>query len=156
MIELLVYLVFVRWRRSKYAVPAMFVAPAVVGVTLLYLYPLLWELNVSFTKMSIRNFFMPGILGLTAEKNIFVAFQNYGLVFTGRVLNDVGFFQLLAIGNYVWLDVNLDGIQGDPAVSLFVSGPPCMGRQRQGMASATAPPVARRSNASASWLRALL
>jgi arabinogalactan oligomer/maltooligosaccharide transport system permease protein len=77
-----------------------------VGIAVLYVYPLLYELNLSFTKMNIRNFIEPGLLGLTwegtplepwgAERDIFVGLQNYVDVFTEPVLKQTGFWQLLA------------------------------------------------------------
>ena len=105
-LEVVLWLIFVKWRHSKLAVPIMFVAPAVIGILILYIYPLLWELNVSFTKMSIRYFVMPGFLGLTGEKNIFVGFQNYINVFTGPVLKNTGFWQLL-LQTIVWTVINV-------------------------------------------------
>ena len=67
-IEVITYLVFVRWRKSRLALPIMLVTPAVIGLLVLYVYPLLWELNVSFTKMSLRYFIDPGFLGLNTEQ----------------------------------------------------------------------------------------
>jgi arabinogalactan oligomer/maltooligosaccharide transport system permease protein len=71
----------------------MLVAPAAVGLTVLIVYPLLWELNVSFTKMSLRNFGNPGFLGL--DRGWFVGLDNYKEVFTLPVLKLTGFWQLL-------------------------------------------------------------
>jgi arabinogalactan oligomer/maltooligosaccharide transport system permease protein len=87
------YLVLVRLLRFKYAVPIMLVAPAAVGLTVLIIYPLIWELNVSFTKMSLRNFGDPGFLGLA--KGWFVGLENYKQVFTDPVLTLTKFWQLL-------------------------------------------------------------
>jgi arabinogalactan oligomer/maltooligosaccharide transport system permease protein len=87
------YLVLVRLLRFKYAVPIMLVAPAAVGLTVLIIYPLIWELNVSFTKMSLRNFGDPGFLGLA--KGWFVGLENYKQVFTDPVLKLTKFWQLL-------------------------------------------------------------
>ena len=105
-IEIVLYVIFVRWRKSKLAVPILFVAPAVVGIGLLYVYPLIWELNVSFTKMNIRNFYNPGFLGLTAEKNIFVGFDNYIQVLTGPVLKQTSFYQLF-LQTIIWTAINV-------------------------------------------------
>ncbi len=105
-LEGVLYLIFVRWRHSRLALPILLVAPAVVGLLLLYVYPLLWELNVSFTKMSIRNFVIPGFLGLTGEKNIFVGLQNYINVFTSPVLKETGFYQLFG-QTILWTVVNV-------------------------------------------------
>ena len=87
------YFFLVRLLKFRYAIPIMLVAPAAVGLSILIVYPLLWELNVSFTKMSLRNFGDPGFLGLA--RNWFVGFENYGQVFTQPVLKLTGFWQLL-------------------------------------------------------------
>ena len=89
LIEAAIYRVYVRGRTrgARLALPVMLLAPAVLGIAVLYIYPLLWELNVSFTKMNVRNFINPGLLGLTwegtilepfgAERDIFVGLDNY-------------------------------------------------------------------------------
>ena len=101
------YVVFVRWRKSRMALPIMFLTPAVLGLLILYVYPLLWELNVSFTKMSIRYFVDPGFLGLdTTKGSIFVGFQNYIDVFTKPVLPQTSFYQLFA-QTIVWTAINV-------------------------------------------------
>ncbi len=83
LLEIFLWLVFVRWRKARLALPIMLLTPAVIGLLVLYVYPLLWEFNVSFTKMNIRNFVDPGFLGLNTEKgSIFVGLQNYIDVFT--------------------------------------------------------------------------
>jgi arabinogalactan oligomer / maltooligosaccharide transport system permease protein len=118
LLEAFLYLVLVRWRRSRLAVPLMLLAPGFVAVLLLYGYPLLYELNLSFTKMNIRNFVQPGLLGLTwegtplegtplaAEKDIFVGFQNYIDVFTKPVLKQTSVYQLFA-QTLVWTVINV-------------------------------------------------
>ena len=106
-LEVFLYLVFVRWRKARLALPIMLLTPAVIGLLVLYVYPLLWELNVSFTKMNIRNFVDPGFLGLDTDKgNIFVGFQNYIDVFTKPVLKQTGFYQLFA-QTVIWTAVNV-------------------------------------------------
>ena len=62
-LEVVLWLILVRWRKARLALPIMLLAPAVIGLLVLYVYPLLWEFNVSFTKMNIRNFVDPGFLG---------------------------------------------------------------------------------------------
>lgn len=115
-IEALLYLTLMRRRKSRLALPIMALAPAVVGIAALYIYPLLWELNVSFTSMGIRNFINPGLLGLTwegtilepfgAERDIFVGLDNYVNVLTGPVLKQTGFWQLLA-QTLIWTIVGI-------------------------------------------------
>ena len=104
-----IYWFIVRKRKDskRLALTTMLLAPAVVGIAILYVYPLYYEFSLSFTKMNIRNFVDPGLFfGLTmegtplapwgAEKDIFIGVQNYIDVFTGPVLKQTGFWQLLA------------------------------------------------------------
>ncbi|MEX1296247.1 MAG: sugar ABC transporter permease [Candidatus Limnocylindrales bacterium] len=100
-----------RTNSARLALPAMLLAPAIVGVGVLYVYPLLYELNLSFTSMSVRNFIDPGLLGLTwegtilepfgAERDIFVGLDNYVNVFTKPILQQTGFWQLF-LQTIVW------------------------------------------------------
>ncbi len=91
---------------KRLALTTMLLAPAIVGIAILYVYPLYYEFSLSFTKMNIRNFVDPGLFfGLTmestplepwgAEKDIFIGLQNYIDVFTKPVLKQTGFWQLL-------------------------------------------------------------
>jgi arabinogalactan oligomer/maltooligosaccharide transport system permease protein len=108
-LELLLYVVVVRWRRSKWSLPIMLLTPAVIGLLLLYVYPLLYELNLSFTKMSLRYFVEPGFLGLDTEKgSIFVGFQNYvDVLDPGKyVLPQTNFYQLFA-QTIIWTVINV-------------------------------------------------
>ena len=52
-LEGLLYLILVRWLKARLAVPLMLLAPAVFGLLILNVWPLIWELNVSFTKMGL-------------------------------------------------------------------------------------------------------
>jgi arabinogalactan oligomer/maltooligosaccharide transport system permease protein len=118
LLEAALYVVLVRWRKSRLAVPFMLLAPGFVAVLLLYGYPLLYELNLSFTKMNIRNFVQPGLLGLTwegtplegtplaAEQDIFVGLQNYVDVFTKPVLQQTSVYQLF-LQTIIWTVVNV-------------------------------------------------
>lgn len=117
-IEAVLYVILVRWRRSRLALPMMLLAPGVVAVLLLYGYPLLYELNISFTRMNIRNFVQPGLLGLTwegtllegsplvAQRNIFVGIDNYVNVFTQPVLRQTSVYQLFA-QTIIWTIINV-------------------------------------------------
>jgi len=106
-LEAIIYFYKTRRRTvsARLALPAMLLAPAILGIGLLYVFPLLYELNLSFTKMNVRNFIDPGLLGKTwegtilepfgAERDIFVGFDNYINVFTKPVLQQTTFWQLL-------------------------------------------------------------
>ena len=103
-LEGVLYLIFAKWLNLRAAVPIMLVAPALVGLLVLILWPLLWELNVSFTGMSLRNFRDPGLLGLGT--NLFVGIDNYVQVFTQPVLQTTGFWQLL-LQTVLWTVINV-------------------------------------------------
>ena len=103
-LEGLLYLLLVRLVKTRYAIPIMLVAPAVLGLLILIGYPLLWELNVSFTNMSLRNFKNPGFLGLS--NGMFVGVENYVQVFTEPVLKLTGFWQLFA-QTILWTSINV-------------------------------------------------
>jgi len=118
LIEAVLYLVLVRWRKSRMALPFMLLAPGIIAILVLYGYPLLYEFNLSFTKMNIRNFVEPGLLGLTwegtilegtplaAEEDIFVGLQNYIDVFTMPVLRQTSVYQLF-LQTIIWTVVNV-------------------------------------------------
>lgn len=100
-LEGVLYLVLVRWLKWRLALPILLIAPALIGLLALIVYPLLWELNVSFTNMSLNRLCDPGLtLGLFAEcpansgENMFVGVDNYIRVFTQPVLQVAGFFQV--------------------------------------------------------------
>jgi arabinogalactan oligomer/maltooligosaccharide transport system permease protein len=103
-LEGLLYVLLIRVIKTRYAVPIMLVAPAALGLLILIGYPLLWELNVSFTKMSLRNFKDPGFLGLAND--MFLGLDNYVEVFTKPVLKLTGFWQLFA-QTVVWTSINI-------------------------------------------------
>ncbi len=105
-IEIVLWVVLVRWRKARLALPIMLLTPAVIGLLVLYVYPLLWEFNVSFTKMNIRNFVYPGFLGLNSDPPIFVGLDNYVNVFTKPVLKQTGFWQLFA-QTVIWTAINV-------------------------------------------------
>jgi len=97
-LEGILYLILVRWLKARLALPILLIAPAFVGLVALIVYPLLWELNVSFTNMSLNRLCDPGIpAGLLAEcrgERMFIGLDNYINVFTRPVLQAAGFFQV--------------------------------------------------------------
>jgi arabinogalactan oligomer/maltooligosaccharide transport system permease protein len=103
-LEGLLYLLLVKLVKTKYAIPIMLVAPAALGLAILIGYPLLWELNVSFTNMSLKNFKNPGFLGI--EQGMSVGLENYIQVFTQPVLKLTGFWQLFA-QTVLWTSINV-------------------------------------------------
>lgn len=95
-IEALLYLILVKWLKYKYALPFMLLAPAAIGLIALVIYPLIWELRLSFTNMSLRAFKDPEFIGL----------KNYVRVFTEPVLKQKMFFPLLG-QTILWTVINI-------------------------------------------------
>jgi len=95
-LEAFLYLVLMRWLKYRYALPFMLLAPAVIGLLVLVVYPLIWELNLSFGNMSLRRF-----------KNWeYVGFTNYVRVFTEPVLKQRTLWPLLG-QTVLWTLINV-------------------------------------------------
>ncbi|NMC46695.1 MAG: sugar ABC transporter permease [Chloroflexi bacterium] len=84
-LEALLYFILVKWLKLKNALVYMLVSPAILGLLVLQVYPLLWEGYISMTNMSLSHFFNFSFIGL----------KNYVRVFTEPVLKQVTFFPLL-------------------------------------------------------------
>ncbi|HZU86902.1 MAG TPA: sugar ABC transporter permease [Anaerolineaceae bacterium] len=95
-LEGLLYLLLVKLLKYKHALAFMLLAPAVIGLIALVVYPLIWELNLSFSNMSIRRF----------TNWEYVGFLQYGRVFSEPVLKQATFFQLLG-QTALWTVINL-------------------------------------------------
>ncbi len=95
-VEALLYLLLVKWLKYKYALPFMLLAPAAIGLIALVIYPLIWELRLSFTNMSLKAFKNPQFIG----------FKNYVRVFTEPVLKQKMFFPLLG-QTVLWTVINI-------------------------------------------------
>lgn len=112
-LELILYLVLMRWLKWKLALPYMLVAPAAVGLIALVIYPLIWEFNLSFTNMSLRSFRDPQYIG----------FQNYIKVFTEPVLKQVTFWPLFG-RTILWTFVNVAfHVAGGLGLALLLNRP---------------------------------
>lgn len=95
-LETVLYFILVRWLKYKFALAFMLLAPAVVGLVALVVYPLVWELNLSFTNMSLRRF----------KTWDYVWLKNYGDVFTQPVLKQATFWPLLG-RTVLWTFINI-------------------------------------------------
>jgi arabinogalactan oligomer / maltooligosaccharide transport system permease protein len=96
LLEAILYLILERWLKWRLALPTMLLAPAAIGLIALVVYPLMWELNLSFSNMSLRTFRDPQFIGL----------ENYGRVFTEPVLRQVSFWQLF-FQTILWTGINI-------------------------------------------------
>jgi len=113
LLEVILYFVLIRWLKWKYAMPFMLLFPAVIGLTVLVIYPLFWEMRISFTNMSLRRFRNPEFIGLT----------NYVRVFTEPVLKQIRFFPLLG-RTILWTFFNVFfHVAGGLALALLLNRP---------------------------------
>ncbi len=87
-VELFVYVLFSKILKNKYTLPVMLMAPAAVGLLLLIIYPIAFEVRLAFSNMSLRHFKNPTF-------GIAQGWNNFKLIFTEPVLKQVMFFPLL-------------------------------------------------------------
>lgn len=112
-IEAILYVLLMRILKLRLAFPIMLLAPAVIGLTILVIYPLLWEARISFTNMSLRAFKDPSFIGL----------QNYVRVFTEPVLKQVNFLPLLG-RTILWTVINVSfHVLGGLVLALLLNRP---------------------------------
>ncbi len=115
-IEVIVYLVAGRLFKSRHLIVWMLVAPAGVGLAVLVVYPLLWELRLSLTNMSLRHFgdkaqYFWAVCAASTEPTdgsplIECFLKNYADVFRTPVLKQIEFFPLF-LHTVVWTGVNV-------------------------------------------------
>jgi arabinogalactan oligomer/maltooligosaccharide transport system permease protein len=85
LIELAVYVLSGTVLRARNALVHMLLAPAIIGLALLIVYPICWEVVLAFSNMSLRHFRDPTFsLGQAAS--------NFSLIFSAPVLKQVYFF----------------------------------------------------------------
>ena len=82
--------------RGEFRLAYMLITPAIVGLMLLVVFPLLWEVRVSMTNLNPRHFKSPD----------FVGFENYVEVFTRPVLKQVTFFPVF-LRTVLWTAINV-------------------------------------------------
>jgi arabinogalactan oligomer/maltooligosaccharide transport system permease protein len=91
----------------------MLLLPAIIGILLLIIFPLLWEVNVSFTNLNPKHFQNP----------TYVGFQNYIDVFTKPVLKQVTFLPVF-LRTVLWTAINvLFHVGGGMALALLLNRP---------------------------------
>ena len=98
-LEVIIYLVLGRVFNSKYTLPYMLLAPAAVGLALLVVYPIGYEVRLAFSNMSLRHFRDPAF-GLVQ------GIDNLRSVFTKPVLKQAMFFPVLG-RTILWTGVNV-------------------------------------------------
>lgn len=91
----------------------MLLIPAIVGLLLLVIFPLLWEVSVSFTNLSPKHFKEPDFVGL----------QNYIDVFTKPVLKQVTFLPVF-LRTVLWTAINvIFHVAGGMGLALLLNRP---------------------------------
>lgn len=98
-LEVVAYLILVKWLKFKNALPFMLMLPALAGVAILILYPFGFNIYLAFSNMSMYRF-----------KEFSVGWQ-YGIsnlldVFRVPVLQRVTFFQLF-LRTFIWTVINV-------------------------------------------------
>ncbi|HIP95718.1 MAG TPA: sugar ABC transporter permease [Anaerolineae bacterium] len=115
-VELLLYFLLSRVLRSRYTLPFMLVAPAAIGLALLVMYPIGFEVALAFSNMSLRHFRDP-TFGLAQGWN------NFRNVFTQPVLKQVGFFPVF-FHTVLWTTINLAfHVAGGMGLALLLNRP---------------------------------
>jgi arabinogalactan oligomer/maltooligosaccharide transport system permease protein len=100
-LEFLLWLILDKWLHLKNALPMMLIAPAAVGIFFLIVYPMLFELGLTFSNMNIRRFKNPSF-GLE------YFFNNLRWVFTEPVLKQTKFFPLM-FRTFLWTFIQMAG-----------------------------------------------
>lgn len=95
----LTYLILGVLLKSRHALPFTLLAPAIVGLCLLVVYPMGYEVRLAFSNMSLRHFKDPTYA--LAE-----GWQNFKEVFTEPVLKQVHFFPLF-LRTILWTAVQV-------------------------------------------------
>ncbi len=100
--ELLTALVFRHWVRGRHALAYMLLAPALLGLGLLIVYPMLFEIYLAFHDLKLST-----ILAWSRTGELpFVGLKHFRKVFTSSPLSEVSFWQL-ALRTVWWSAVNV-------------------------------------------------
>ncbi len=132
-VEGLLYVLLARVLKSRYTLPFMLLGPAAIGIIALIIYPLIWELNISFTNMSLRHFgdkaeytwIACQSLPASQISNWFTdcLIRNYADVFRLPVLKQVSFFPVL-LRTMLWTFSNVVlHVTGGMALALLLNRP---------------------------------
>lgn len=115
-LEVIIYLVLGKALRSKYTLPYMLLAPAAIGLALLVVYPLGYEVRLAFTNMSLRHF---RDYTLSLAQGI----DNLRWVFSEPVLKQAKFFSVLG-RTILWTATNVVfHVAGGMGLALLLNRP---------------------------------
>jgi arabinogalactan oligomer/maltooligosaccharide transport system permease protein len=116
LLEVILYLLLVKVLKSRYALPYLLLAPAAIGLALLVVYPIGYEVRLAFTNMSLRHF---REYTLSLGQGI----ENLRRVFTEPVLKQAMFFPVLG-RTILWTAVNVVfHVAGGMVLALLLNRP---------------------------------
>jgi arabinogalactan oligomer/maltooligosaccharide transport system permease protein len=95
-IEFAAYLVLVRLLKSRHALAFMLLLPGIVAVTFFVVFPIGWDVVLSFTNMNLYHIDDYHFIGLT----------NYANVFQGAILHKYGFWDIF-LRTIEWTVINV-------------------------------------------------
>jgi arabinogalactan oligomer / maltooligosaccharide transport system permease protein len=99
LLEFLLWLVFGRMLRHRLALPIMLLTPAAIGLFALVVYPLLFELRLAFSNMSLRRFKNP-------DYGLAMGWDNLKLIFTEPILKQATFLPLF-LRTFLWTFIQI-------------------------------------------------
>lgn len=115
-LEVVLYLILGKLLRSKYTLPYLLLAPAAVGLCLLVIYPIGYEVRLAFTNMSLRHF-------RDYTFNLAQGWRNLKFLFTEPVLKQVMFFPVLW-HTILWTVINVVfHVAGGMGLALLLNRP---------------------------------
>ena len=95
-IEFVAYLVLVRLLRSRHALAFLLLLPGLVAVTFFVVFPIGWDVVLSFTNMNLYHI----------DDYTFIGFRNYANVFQGAILHKYGFWEIF-LRTIEWTVINV-------------------------------------------------
>ncbi|MFZ2636215.1 MAG: sugar ABC transporter permease [Rectinemataceae bacterium] len=114
LLELVLWVVFGKILKHRLALPIMLITPAAVGICILVIYPMLYELKLAFSNMSLYRFKNP-------QFGPQYGWANIVRIFTEPVLKQTGFFKVLG-RTVVWTLVQISfHVLGGLALALLLN-----------------------------------
>jgi arabinogalactan oligomer/maltooligosaccharide transport system permease protein len=99
LLEILLYLLLKRVLHYRYALPFMLIAPGIIGLILLNVYPILYEVRIAFSNMNLLRFRNPTF-------SFAIAWDNLKNVFTMPVLKQQYFFPVF-LRTTLWTGIQI-------------------------------------------------
>lgn len=100
-LEFVLYVILMKLLKWKHALAYMLVAPGMVGIALLFLYPFSYNIAIAFSDRSLQRF-LPGAYSYGLAYGL----ENFKSVFTDKILHDTGFWEVFA-RTWLWTAINV-------------------------------------------------